>query len=211
MGEYRLTSRGKVVLSIFILVLVVLIYSSGKYIMTYYFDHLDTNVTLLPTSEQVETTEVTTEETKETTETTETTETNKMDDKIYTILELDDLKQFKMIIYFDEVSDTVNLSQSELESIEAILELYPNEKISILGHVNGYPNYTTNKVDDDLSLNRALFIKNIFLNLGFEPSLINVYSFGSEKPLYKDYGNQDKNNRVEIYFEDHFVNGDGGK
>ena len=214
MSDYRLTNRGKIVLSLFILVLVAIIYSSAVYIVSYYSSRLaekEPDETVIQTSEQPETVE-TVETVESSTEAViETTEVVTDEERIYTVLELDDLKQFKMTIYFDDLSDSVELSQSDLETIDAMLKLYPNEKIAIAGHVNGYPNFITNSDADALSLRRSEFVKKVFLQLGIEASLISLYDFGVEKPLYKDYGNQMKNNRVEIYFEDHFVNGDGGK
>lgn len=211
--DYKITNRGKLVLSLFILILVANIYVSGRYIVNYYKAHSGKNssdtVVLEPSTESAELSEeiVTSEEVNSTEEETPTEEIQ----KIYTVYELDDLRQFKMIIYFEGMNEKVELGQSDLDVIKAMINHFPNEKIAIAGHVNGYPNFVDNGNAAQLSLERAKYVHDIFVEMGIEESLISVYNLGLERPLFKDYGNQHKNNRVEIYFEDHFVSGDGGK
>ena len=130
---------------------------------------------------------------------------------IYSLQDLEDLKQFKITITFDENQSEVKLSDVDLDSIRAMMVRYPLEKLSIDGHVNGYPNYETEKAADNLSLERALYVKKALVEMGIDKKLISVYNFGSEYPLYKDFGNQSKNDRVEIYFIDHYIKGSRGK
>lgn len=217
--EYKITNRGKLVLSLFILILVANIYASGRYIVNYYNEHSQKNssetVVLEPSTESAEISDeiVTSEEVNSTEEVTTTEEITPSEEiqKIYTVFELDDLRQFKMTIYFEGMNEKVELGQSDLDVIKAMINHYPGEKIAIAGHVNGYPNYVDNGEAARLSLERAEYVRGIFVEMGIEESLISVYNLGLERPLFKDYGNQHKNNRVEIYFEDHFVSGDGGK
>lgn len=222
--EYRLTGRGKFVLSLFILILVVNIYISGRYILNYFSNSNHDKVSVVSTTEQ--SSEILTEASEDTIEqivttehistteqvtSTEHVETTEDVEKIYSVNELDDLRRYKMIIYFESDRATIELSSSDMDSLKSMIHQYPDEKIAIAGHVNGYPNYVKSEEALELSLMRANFIKDLFVDLGIEESMISVYNFGLEKPLYKDYGNQDKNDRVEIYFEDHFVTGEGGK
>lgn len=210
---YRLTGRGKLVLSLFILILVANIYISGRYILNYFSSPDQDSGPIVSSTEQSSETviETSTEAMTENITSTENITTCENKDKIYSVYELDDLRRYKLIIYFDSGSATIDLSSSDMDSLNAIINQYPGERIAIAGHVNGYPNYLDDGKAQDLSLLRANYVRDIFIEMGIEESMISVYNFGLEKPLYKDYGNQDKNDRVEIYFEDHFVNGEGGK
>lgn len=210
---YRLTGRGKLVLSLFILILVANIYISGRYILNYFSSPDQDSGPIVSSTEQSSETviETSTEAMTENITSTENITTSENKDKIYSVYELDDLRRYKLIIYFDSGSATIDLSSSDMDSLNAIINQYPGERIAIAGHVNGYPNYLDDGKAQDLSLLRANYVRDIFIEMGIEESMISVYNFGLEKPLYKDYGNQDKNDRVEIYFEDHFVNGEGGK
>lgn len=221
---YRLTSRGKFVLSLFILVLVAIIYISGRYILNYFSipeQELNSALSTTEQSNEENTSEAITEETQEsiTEESSEETTEIVTEDvspteevqRIYSMYELDDLRRYKMIVYFDSSAETIDLGKGDLDSLKSMISQYPGEKIAIAGHVNGYPSYEKNEDALELSLKRAHYIRDIFIDLGIDESKISVYNFGLEKPLYRDYGNQDKNNRVEIYFEDHFANGVGGK
>ncbi len=226
MADYKLTNRGKFVLGLVILSFVIMIVYSGSYIIKYIRDNMPQNYDSVvdsteQTVESVETTEkseVTTENETNATESTESTEATeateaieKPSEAIYTLQDLEDLKQFKITITFEADQSEVMLNDADLASVRAMMVKYPNEKLSIDGHVNGYPNYKTNEASDNLSLARALFVKKALIELGVDNKLISVYNFGSEYPIYKDFGNQSKNDRVEIYFIDHFIKGSRGK
>jgi len=232
MSDYRLTSKGKFVLGLFILVLVFLIVYSGSYIVRYISDDIKKSPVVLETNEpltdeetsiaeSVETSNIITTETVEETtgpkvetsvESTESTEASgSIEDTIYSMTDLEDLSQFKITFYFTKDSDEIELSTEDLSSIKAMINQYPNEKIAVEGYVNGYPSYETNEAADALSLSRAIRIENALEKIGVEKSLINVYNFGSESPLFTDFGKQYKNDRVEVYFLDHFIKASQGK
>lgn len=220
MADYKLTNRGKFVLGLVILSFVIMIVYSGSYIINYIKDNMPQNYdsaegSTEQTIESVETTEKSEETTENETSTIEATEateaTEKPSEAIYTLQDLEDLKQFKITITFEENQSEVRLSDTDLASVRAMMVKYPYEKLSIDGHVNGYPNYKTDKASDDLSLARALYVKKALIEMGIDKKLISVYNFGSEYPIYKDFGNQSKNDRVEIYFIDHFIKGSRGK
>ncbi|GAB6107497.1 OmpA family protein [Fusibacter bizertensis] len=238
MSEYRFTNRGKFVLTLFILLLVVIIVYSGSYIINF-FGKGDSFVATNETASSDETSELTntsinetedssgqvinSTETVETTEaikTTETTETtvsteketivettDNVSERLYTVSDLEDLKQFKIIFYFDKGEKKISLDQNDLESIKSMIEQYKGEKIAVVGYTNGYPKFESSEADYQLSLDRAKTIQSAILEMGIEKKLINVYNNGSETPLFSDYGNQNKNDRVEVYFEDHYVFG----
>ena len=235
MSEYRLTNRGKFVLGLFILALVVVIVYSGSYIFNY-LNKDDSLVVIEETTSSDETNEFTNtsnQETNETTganETTEATEietaeatdliestdstdptTEDKNNSIYTVNDLEDLKLFKIIFYFNEDDSEILLDQEDLDSIKSMIGQYKDEKIAIVGYTNGYPKFESNDEDFSLSLERAKFIRNSILQMGIDKNLINVYNYGSESPLYLDFGNQEKNNRVEVYFEDHYILGSKSK
>lgn len=224
MPDYRLTKRGKFVLGLFILILVILIVYSGNYIVRYVVDgasvpHEISETNDPMTNEETRTTESSTELSTEVTEVTEvviTTETindtsNETEATIYSVTDLEDLKQFKITFYFSVNSSKIELNSDDLLSIQAMISEYPSEKIAIEGHVNGYPNYESDEYDKKLSMDRALVIVKALEEIGVDKTLLNVYNFGSESPLFTDFGNQYKNDRVEVYFIDHYIKASQGK
>ena len=226
MPEYRLTKRGKFVLGLFILILVILIVYSGNYIVRYIIDRASDSHEISKTNdpmtnEETRTTENSTEMSTETTDadTTEvivnteasTDTSTTTEESIYSVTDLEDLKQFKIIFYFSEDSSEIEINSDDLESIQAMIKTYPSEKIAIEGHVNGYPDYESDANDDKLSMDRALTIATALEEIGVDKTLISVYNFGSESPLFTDFGNQYKNDRVEVYFIDHFIKASQGK
>ena len=213
MTDYKLTNRGKFVLGLVILSFVIMIVYSGSYIVDYLStDKLQVHdSTAESTGETVASVEATVESEETTEDETNTTETTETTETIYSLHDLEDLKQFKITIYFDKNKSEIQLTDADLDSIRAMMDQYPSEKLSIDGHVNGYPNYETDKASDVLSRKRALNVEKALIDLGIDKKLISVYNLGSEYPLYKDFGNQSKNDRVEIYFLDHYIKGSRGK
>ncbi len=238
MNEYRLTKRGKFVLALFILSLVVIIIYSGSYIIKYFVKNesfavinettsSDESIELPNTTSNQDSTDTSGQlnETTDTSDLPNTTEgisegnveitteetSEKNVDQIYSVSDLEDLKLFKIIFYFNENDKEISFDQNDLDSIKAMLVRYKDEKLAIVGYTNGYPKFESNEKDYALSLERANYIRNSILEMGIEKKLINVYNYGSESPLYLDFGNQNKNNRVEVYFEDHYVLGNKTK
>lgn len=226
MADYRLTRRGKLVIGVLIIIQLTIIGYSGLFIIEYY-NQADAKTPLVGevTSEMETSTETETEsQTMASTESTQNTATEASSEsssessstesnsgQIYDAEELNDLKQFRIVFYFDEDESSAELDLADLKSITEMLKTYPDEKITVSGHVNGYPNFENNDEALDLSKRRATFVANELINLGVDVSLISVYNQGSDNPLFKDYGNQYKNNRVEVYFSDHFIVTKSGK
>lgn len=222
MADYRLTRRGKLVIGVLIIIQLTIIGYSGLFIIEYY-NQADAKTPLVGevTSEMETSTETETEsQTMASTESTQNTATEASSEssstesnsgQIYDAEELNDLKQFRIVFYFDEDESSAELDLADLKSITDMLKTYPDEKITVSGHVNGYPNFENNDEALDLSKRRAAFVADELINLGVDVSLISVYNQGSDNPLFKDYGNQYKNNRVEVYFSDHFIVTKSGK
>lgn len=231
METYRLTTRGKWVLGIFIFLLIVGMVYSGTYIIEYYSSS-EGEVSINPpddmtleTAESTELTEITETSQQETSEeptdfTTEvdleattayneTVETSEA--QIYSPVEIEDLKQFKIIFYFDEGGSDNSIDQDELDALLAAIETYPNESIVIEGHANGYPNYEEDADLLRMSQLRSAILKERLLEAGVELGDLIVVDYGGEKPIHKSYGEQHLNNRVEVYFGDHFIHDGQGK
>ncbi|MCA0384962.1 MAG: OmpA family protein [Firmicutes bacterium] len=222
MADYRLTRRGKLVIGVLIIIQLTIIGYSGLFIIEYY-NQADVKTPLVGevTSEMETSTETETEsQAMASTESTQNTATEASSEssstesnsgQIYDAEELNDLKQFRIVFYFDEDESSAELDLADLKSIMDMLKAYPDEKITVSGHVNGYPNFENNDEALDLSKRRAAFVADELIYLGVDVSLISVYNQGSDNPLFKEYGNQYKNNRVEVYFSDHFIVTKSGK
>tara|TARA_B100001123_G_C15199483_1_gene982737 strand:- start:108 stop:1004 length:897 start_codon:yes stop_codon:yes gene_type:complete len=106
-------------------------------------------------------------------------------------------KELKQIIYFD--FDKINISELSLENIKKFLNKNKNEieKYLIVGHTDtkGTKNYNAK-----LSLERALAVKNIFINLGIEKEEISILAKGENELAVhtSDEIAHPANRRVEI-------------
>ena len=227
MKAYELTLKGKVVVGILIFLLIIPIYFSGSYILDY-IDHIDqTSENMKYVSDEKEndskqtTEEVSIDESTEATTTdpgdsettdkpSETTTTN-TSEGIYTVNDLDDLSHFVMSIYFDENSDEIQNREALKLQLTEVFEMYPNEKIAVEGFVNGFPNFINSDESIELSQSRAKNIAELITSLGYQVSEMSIKGNGTELPVYKDFGNQHLNDRVEVYFSDHYIKQNQGK
>ena len=224
METYRLTTRGKWVLGFFILLLIVGMVYSGKYIAEYFTANNSEGSVNYPNTTTVETTEitqssqnpseVTTEQVSET-EIEGTTAYNEIEtsteEQIYSSMDLNDLKQFKIIFYFDQDQVDTLPNKEEFDALLAAIETYPNEKIVIEGHANGYPSYREDLVLLELSSARSTYIKEQLIEVGIELIDMVLINYGGERPVNKSFGEQHLNDRVEVYFGDHFIHDSIGK
>lgn len=219
METYRLTTRGKWVLGIFILLLIVGMVYSGKYIAEYFtstnndYSVINPDMREPETSTTVETTgteeaplEIETEETTEYQEIQTTSEA-----RIYSQVELDDLKQFKITFYFDADSSENVINIDAFDALLAAIKSYPNESIVIEGHANGYPDYKEDLEMMRLSLDRSTFIKDKLMGEGIDLNDLIITYYGGERPAKRNYGEQHLNHRVEVYFGNHFIYDSIGK
>ncbi|MDW7660299.1 MAG: OmpA family protein [Bacillota bacterium] len=214
MTHYRLTTRGKVVLGIFVLMLVALVVKGGIYI-----SDLNRDVEVVApedtSSEVANKPEVPTEaETPEDSTVPENPEeqTEPEPEKIYTVEELEDMKQMLFVFYFEKgQSDLNEESLEQLDILMEVLSAYPEEQIVIEGHVNGYPNFIQTEENIELSGERSQAITEFLMDRGIENSRITVYNFGSEVPYIRQSALQHQNDRVTVYFKNHFIKGDLNK
>ena len=231
MAEYRLTKKGKIVLSIFSFVLLVGMTMSAYYIVQH-LTKLDESAVISSDvefidatnneepSEVIKTTETSTETTTETTteianvEISEDTNSESNShltsksgnhDTIYTKEQLAELKQFKLIVYYDVDSNLNSLSKEDRDTLLLLLKRYPDEEIAVAGFVNGYPDFNDTEKRQQLSQEMASSMSQSIINLGFKSSMIKIYALGANNPLTIEDKNQDLNNRVEIYFLNHYL------
>ncbi len=201
-------------LGIFVLMLVALVVKGGIYI-----SDLNRDVEVVApedtSSEVANKPEVPTEaETPEDSTVPENPEeqTEPEPEKIYTVEELEDMKQMLFVFYFEKgQSDLNEESLEQLDILMEVLSAYPEEQIVIEGHVNGYPNFIQTEENIELSGERSQAITEFLMDRGIENSRITVYNFGSEVPYIRQSALQHQNDRVTVYFKNHFIKGDLNK
>lgn len=133
-------------------------------------------------------------------------------EKIYTVEMLEDMKQMLFVFYFEKgQSDLNEESLEQLDILMEVLSAYPEEQIVIEGHVNGYPNFIQTEENLALSGERSQVITEFLMDRGIENSRITVYNFGSEVPYIRQSTLQHQNDRVTVYFKNHFIKGDLNK
>ncbi|MBM7560989.1 OmpA family protein [Fusibacter tunisiensis] len=223
MSAYRLTTRGKYVLVIFVIVLIFnLVYSTS--LLVDHFGHKDDGRQLAtqnsdetePIStgetdsvpESVAPTEAPTESPTEAPTETPTTEASMQESDLYTQEILEDLRA--TLFEFNFITNTVDLKPSDeglWRDLIEVLKAYPDEAIIIEGHVNGYPDFKQTDAALQLSEDRSEVILNQLLDAGIEIERINVYNFGSEVPKFRESAKQTENDRVLVYFKDHYTSG----
>ncbi len=100
-------------------------------------------------------------------------------------------------------ADILPESFPELDKIIDILKTNPRMKILVSGHTS--KNNSTAEWNLNLSTNRALSVKNYFLQHGISETRIQHIGYGSEKPINKLAGeaNLAKNRRVELEILEH--------
>lgn len=133
-------------------------------------------------------------------------------EKIYTVEMLEDMKQMLFVFYFEK--DQSDLNEESLEQLDILMEVlsaYPEEQVVIEGHVNGYPNFIQTEENLELSGERSQAITEFLMDRGIENSRITVYNFGSEVPYIRQSALQHQNDRVTVYFKNHFIKGDLNK
>ncbi|MBE0451159.1 MAG: OmpA family protein [Clostridia bacterium] len=133
-------------------------------------------------------------------------------EKIYSIEMLEDMKLMLFVFYFEKGQSDLN--EDSLEQFDILMEVlsaYPEEPIVIEGHVNGYPNFAQTEENLVLSGKRSQAVAEYLIDRGIENSRITVYNFGSEVPYIRQSVLQHQNDRVTVYFKNHFTNGDLNK
>lgn len=208
MTQYKLTTRGKVVLGIFVLLIVAFIIKGGIYISEYNKaneavvpEEVNPDVEPAPVESPVI-------ETPDPVVPPEDPEPK----KIYSVEMLEDMKLMLFIFHFEK--DRFVLDENNIEQLDVlieVLEAYPEEPIVIEGHVNGYPNFDQTEENLLLSGKRSQAVTEYLIDRGIENSRITVYNFGSEVPFIRQSALQHQNDRVTVYFKNHFISGDLNK
>ena len=88
-------------------------------------------------------------------------------------------------------------SEAELERVVEDAKARPGGEIIITGHTDSLGDARTN---DNLSLKRALAIREMFIARGFDPALVDAAGRGEREPLYPtaDGVSEPRNRRAEI-------------
>ena len=224
MTEYKLTKKGLVFFSVFTIVMILGIITSAHNIFEYVFKvpnaTTDLNTTSIETkdddinlekqnvtSETSETTDVIgTNEALKTTETIETTESSNQNlESIYSKVDLEELRQFKITFFFDMKEDQIVLEKVGVNAIVSEINKFPNEQIAIVGYVNGFPEFKNSENNKELSKTYATFVLNKFKALDLDEKYFTVYGLGTDNPLSIESHKQNMNTRVEVYFLDHYL------
>jgi outer membrane protein OmpA-like peptidoglycan-associated protein len=217
MTQYKLTTRGKVVLGIFVLLIVAFMVKGGIYIS----EHNKANEAVVPeeVNPDVEPAPVESPVTETPVPVVPPEDPDVLEppadpepEKIYSVEMLEDMKLMLFIFHFEK--DRFALDENTIEQLDVlreVLEAYPEEPIVIEGHVNGYPNFDQTEENLVLSGKRSQSVTEYLIDRGIENSRITVYNFGSEVPYIRQSALQHQNDRVTVYFKNHFINGDLNK
>jgi outer membrane protein OmpA-like peptidoglycan-associated protein len=217
MTQYKLTTRGKVVLGIFVLLIVAFMVNGGIYIS----EHNKANEAVVPeeVNPDVEPAPVESPVMETPVPVVPPEDPDVLElpadpepKKIYSIEMLEDMKLMLFIFHFEK--DRFVLDENAIEQLDVlieVLEAYPEEPIVIEGHVNGYPNFDQTEENLVLSGKRSQAVTEYLIDRGIENSRITVYNFGSEVPYIRQSALQHQNDRVTVYFKNHFINGDLNK
>lgn len=209
MGDYQLTRRGRTVIGVLILILVI---NAGYCVRTIqsHYDDLDTGnlvVTENPTTETIAEppSEPTTEIFDIPDASEASTEALTEQPPLYTVEILEDLRTSLFEFYFIEgTAELIESYEDQLLDLYEVVKAYPEENLVIESHVNGYPNFAQTDENIELSEERSMMILNKILDQGIEKEKISVYNLGSEVPKIRESAKQSENDRVIIYFKDHY-------
>jgi len=229
MAEYRLTTKGKIVVLIYLSLLLLLIVFSGKYIINFaqnaksWENNIempsDSNVPSVSNevekpleedflADKDETTDETTDETADETIENEENEEDELEAgaHVYTKNEIEILRQSSIVLYFD--SQSFRIYEDDYDQLDKFMEVaqqFPEEIIAVVGHSNGYPNFENTVLEESLSRDRANAVRQFLIEKGLKNNRIMVSYYGSNIPVTKNFDDQSLNDRVIVYFRDHIV------
>lgn len=108
-------------------------------------------------------------------------------------------KEFPVWLLFFELRSTVLTHESE-EALKQIIATIKNRKstdISVIGHTD---RVGTRQKNYQLSIGRALKIRDILVSRGIDPQYIEVYGLGEDMPLVKTENgvSEPRNRRAEV-------------
>lgn len=99
------------------------------------------------------------------------------------------------IIFFNSDNKIELSAYLIIDDVGKILTKYPEVKIEIIGHAD--VSYSEQKAEA-LSIERAEFIKNIFVKMGINSERLIVVSKGKSEPRFQKNNSSNRNNRVEF-------------
>lgn len=116
------------------------------------------------------------------------------------------LKDASARIYFKP--DKFELMDSEIVKLDKMIEIaqvYPDQMIIIEGNINGYPQYDDTEFGMTLSDKRAEIVKAYLKEHGLQDDQLFIFSMGSQKPIENTSNLTDcwKNRRTDVYFKDY--------
>ena len=206
MGDYQLTRKGKIVLGILIVLLSINVGVCLE-VLWGYFSTSEINESTEPATEpSTESTTVAIISEPPTKPPTEpSTEPTTEPSSIYTIEILEDLRTSLFEFYFVEKSPELKETyEDQFRDLVEVLKAYPDENVVIEGHVNGYPSFVQTEENLKLSQKRSDVILEQIIGQGIENNRISVYNLGSEVPKIRESAKQSENDRVIVYFKDHY-------
>ena len=104
----------------------------------------------------------------------------------------------KLLIYFGNKNTQRDITGEALSALLGLIEYANVKQRKIL--VDGHSDKSGNEIGNiKFSLERALFVKNKLIDLGFDEDKIVVNKYGSSRPL--EGGDLSMNRRVEVYLE----------
>ncbi len=205
--EYRLTRRGKVLVGVVMFALFIGMVSSGTYIVRYFGDQRAVTVeSEVPPVVDATPDKVTNEEdaggetpVSETPEPVEVTELPETPSGHYSTLQLDDLKNFELILPF--ASGETQLSEEahrELTYLMEVLKRYEDEPIAIVSYVDTTLGTWTAEQIRNIGDKRLESVAQALIELGLDIERIQVQN-GTEA-----FDDEMADDRVAIFFSNHY-------
>lgn len=204
--RYRITTRGKIVLVVFIILVLasaisLLSPSKPTEMVAEIETDQDQSTDTLETdvAEEPENAE---EQPLEENETDDLTEENNTTDEVIEAV----LKDAGARIHFKP--DKYELIDTEIKKLDVVIEthaLYMDQMIIIEGNINGYPQYDDTEFGMTLSDKRAEVVKAYLIEQGIAKEKIYIFSLGSQKPIQNTSNPTEswKNRRTDVYFKDY--------
>ncbi|MGX8796519.1 hypothetical protein ACR6HW_10645 [Fusibacter sp. JL298sf-3] len=205
--EYRLTRRGKVLVGVVMCALFIGMVSSGTYIVRYFGDQRAVTVeSEAPPVVDATPDKVTNEEdpggeapVPETPEPVEVTELPETPSGHYSTLQLDDLKNFELILPF--ASGETHLSEEahrELVYLMEVLKRYKDEPIAIVSYVDTASGTWTSEQIRNIGDKRIESVAQALIELGLDIERIQVQN-GTQA-----FDDEMSDDRVAVFFSNHY-------
>lgn len=232
------TTKGKIVVSTYLGILLLVMIYSGAYVLNYATksEPLESVNSVVTDPSQTETDQplnsnleestsnddkVTSGENSETTENVDEALDNSqsaddnnegitddgLTEKTYSEHDLAVLKEGNVSIYFD--AQSFDISEDDKVTLQSFIEVvkrYPDEKIVVEGHSDGYPNFQNTAMEVSLAMNRIDSTLKYLAGNGIDVSNVITVNSGSSDPISRSKEDRSKNDRVDVYFLDHVTN-----